>query len=60
MKKKLIESRLAYHVLLNDELIDTVFFSDKYSMDYVRRSLIVHDKYPKEIQVKLAGEQHHV
>ena len=42
-----------WNVVQHDNIIDTVFYNQELSEDYVRRSLIVHDGYPDDITVEL-------
>ena len=43
-----------WNVVQHDNIIDTVFYSQGLSEDYVRRSLIAHDGYPDDITVELS------
>ena len=45
---------IAWNVYLNNRLIDTVFYMSDCDVDYVRSSLINHDGYNPQIQLKRA------
>jgi len=42
----------AWDVILDGEVIDTVFFNDGCDKEYVRASLIDHDGYDPSIEVR--------
>ena len=46
----------AWNVYLNGKLIDTVFYNESCTLDYVRRGLIEHDGYSLLIIVRKAGK----
>jgi hypothetical protein len=41
-----------WDVILNGKVIDTVFFNEDCDAEYVRQSLVDHDGYDPEIEVK--------
>lgn len=47
----------AWNVYLDDELIDTVFYDENCDKDYVLRSLIEHDNYAPDIEIRLGSEK---
>lgn len=46
----------AWNVYLNGKLIDTVFFNKNCDKDYVKDSLINHDGYDYDINVRRANK----
>jgi hypothetical protein len=45
---------IAWNVYLNENLIDTVFFTGDCDADYVYRALVDHDGYDSRIVVRMA------
>lgn len=43
----------SWNVVVDGQVIDTVFYHSSCDADYVRRTLIEHDGYPGDIEVEL-------
>ena len=46
----------AWDVILEGEIIDTVFYNNDCDADYIKQSLIDHDGYDPRIEVKEAED----